>query len=181
VLKPCPRCTGPSRIVPKENKGLCSRIGCQFHFCTLCNCLYHLRETPCRLVRGCKIKTIISPLNSPQKSGLNNSTLNSKAARVSSKQSKKRLKRLWQQTQNHVFMTYTYIIRDRFALFPLFLTHPLAQAPSWRFFLKNRQQVLTYFWPLIPLICCVGSLGGKFMCTLANTLNLLSFNSQYFR
>jgi len=94
VLKPCPRCTGPSRIVPKENKGLCSRIGCQFHFCTLCNCLYHLRETPCRLVRGCKIKTIISPLNSPQKSGLNNSTLNSKAARVSSKQSKKRLKRL---------------------------------------------------------------------------------------
>lgn len=98
-LKPCPRCTGPSRIVPSENKGLCSRIGCQFNFCTLCNCLYHLKETPCRLVRGCKIKPISPPNNSiisPNLFGLNNSITNSKA-RVSSKQSKRRLKRLWRQ------------------------------------------------------------------------------------
>jgi len=82
-LQPCPRCTGPCRIIPNENKGLCSRISCQFHFCTLCNCLYHPRETPCRLVRGCKIKTSSPPsLSGPTK------------ARVSSKQSKRRLKRL---------------------------------------------------------------------------------------
>ena len=167
MLKPCPRCTGPSRIVPKENKGLCTRIGCQFHFCILCNCLSHLRETPCRLVRGCKIKTIISPLNSPQKSGLNNSTLNSKAARVSSKQSKKRLKRLWQQTQNHLFMTYTYIIRDRLALFPLFFDPP--PSPNWQFFLKIRQQILTHFWPLIPLDILCWSLGGNVIYVYSST------------
>ena len=28
-------------------------------------------------------------------------------------------------------MTYTYIIRDRLALFPLFLTHPQAQVDSF--------------------------------------------------
>ena len=146
MLKPCPRCTGPSRIVPKENKGLCTRIGCQFHFCILCNCLYHLRETPCRLVRGCKIKTIISPLNSPQKSGLNNSTLNSKAARVSSKQSKKRLKRLWQQTQIIYLWPILTLLGTVWHLFPLFFDPP--PSPNWQFFLKIRQQILTHFWSL---------------------------------
>jgi len=99
-LQPCPRCTSPSKIVPNENKGLCSRISCQFHFCTLCYCLYHPRETPCRLVRDCKIKTMSSPgpnlSGSPNSSPpkLSGSISTSTKARVASKQSKRRLKRL---------------------------------------------------------------------------------------
>ena len=77
-LQPCPRCTGPCRIIPNENKGICSRISCQFNFCTLCNCTFHM-EAPCRLVRGCKIRS--SPTSS------------SKAC-VSTKSSKRRLRRL---------------------------------------------------------------------------------------
>jgi hypothetical protein len=95
-LQPCPRCTSPCKIVPNENKGLCSRISCQFHFCTLCYCLYHSKETPCRLVRDCKIKTISPPNSSPPETPakLSGSISTSSKARVASKQSKRRLKRL---------------------------------------------------------------------------------------
>jgi F-box protein 5 len=89
-LQPCPRCTCPSRVIPSEDRACCSRISCQFNFCTLCMCTYH-HDSPCRITRGCKMKGTTSPTSSPSNAS---SGCSSTKARVSSKQSKSRLKRL---------------------------------------------------------------------------------------
>lgn len=91
-LQPCPRCTCPSRVTPNEGKAQCSRISCQYEFCTLCLCTFH-KGSPCRITRGCKIRNS-TPQTSPT-SATDSSGCYSKA-RVSSKVSKRRLKRLWQ-------------------------------------------------------------------------------------
>jgi len=46
-LRPCPRCTNPSRVNPIENRAHCTRISCQFDFCIKCMCEYH-GESRCR-------------------------------------------------------------------------------------------------------------------------------------
>jgi len=89
-LQPCPRCTCPSRVTPNDGKAQCSRISCQYEFCTLCLCTFH-KGSPCRITRGCKIR------NSTPQTSTNSPTDSSgcySKARVSSKVSKRRLKRL---------------------------------------------------------------------------------------
>ncbi|XP_048385931.1 F-box only protein 43 isoform X2 [Stegostoma tigrinum] len=41
ALKPCPRCQSPARYNPMKKRGLCSREGCAFDFCTQCFCGFH--------------------------------------------------------------------------------------------------------------------------------------------
>ncbi|XP_067838150.1 F-box only protein 43 [Heptranchias perlo] len=41
ALKPCPRCQSPARYNPMKKRGLCSRDGCAFDFCTQCFCVFH--------------------------------------------------------------------------------------------------------------------------------------------
>jgi len=45
-LRPCPRCTLPSKVNLLNNRAHCTRISCQFDFCTKCMCGYH-GESPC--------------------------------------------------------------------------------------------------------------------------------------
>jgi len=96
-LQPCPRCTMPSRVNPNEGKAQCSRRSCQYEFCILCNCTFH-EEKPCRITRGCKMKSILTvnsnPTSPSSSTTSSSSSGNYSKARVSSKVSKRRLKRL---------------------------------------------------------------------------------------
>lgn len=94
-LQPCPRCTCPSRVTPNEGKAQCSRISCQYEFCIYCMCSYH-SGSPCRITRGCKMKgTPSNHPTSPSSSTTSSASSGSfTKARVTSKVSKRRLKRL---------------------------------------------------------------------------------------
>lgn len=91
-LQPCPRCTSPSRVVPSEFKASCSRISCQFAFCTRCMCEFH-KDSSCRTTKGGKSKACVGSLSPSSSSSSGSSTTHSKAS-VASKKSRNRLKRL---------------------------------------------------------------------------------------
>lgn len=54
-LRPCPRCTLPSRIDPSQNRGQCTRAACQFDFCTRCLCNYHGNDSRCPVRNSIKV------------------------------------------------------------------------------------------------------------------------------
>uniref|UniRef100_UPI00398F2C20 F-box only protein 43 n=1 Tax=Pristiophorus japonicus TaxID=55135 RepID=UPI00398F2C20 len=57
ALKPCPRCQSPARYNPVKKRGLCSREGCAFDFCTQCSCVFHgSRECGSRSAKRLGIK-----------------------------------------------------------------------------------------------------------------------------
>ena len=86
----------------------------RYEFCILCNCTFH-EENPCRITRGCKMKnnSILAGNSNSNPTSPSSSTTSSTSgnysikARVSSKVSKRRLKRLW---QNYFSQNYFYFI-----------------------------------------------------------------------
>ena len=91
----------------------------RYEFCILCNCTFH-EENPCRITRGCKMKNSIlagnSNLNNPtspsSSTTSSSSSGNYSKARVSSKVSKRRLKRLWQQNYFSKFLFYYFQLSE---------------------------------------------------------------------
>ena len=82
----------------------------RYEFCILCNCTFH-EEKPCRITRGCKMKNILTvnsnPTSPSSSTTSSSSSGNYSKARVSSKVSKRRLKRLWQLFQNFILLFST--------------------------------------------------------------------------
>ncbi|KAG8224424.1 hypothetical protein J437_LFUL001374 [Ladona fulva] len=100
-LTPCPRCSLPSRVDSNLNVGVCTRIGCQFRFCTLCHCLEHIlpvnrssntsSSSPPRYITCPFAETPKTPPSPPQPI---TPSSKSRTTSVGSKRSKRNLRRL---------------------------------------------------------------------------------------
>ena len=88
-LRTCPRCTSPSKVNLAEMRAECTRISCQFIFCTRCMCEYHGDGATCRSAASKSLSFSSRPKKAPSASSKSkNSNI------ISSGKSKSRLKRL---------------------------------------------------------------------------------------